>query len=445
MAAVDRETIEALPSDYAHAVLTHVGPDGYPVSVATDFRVEAGAVVLKPVAGGGLVPRAGETANVIFSHIRPQPGYGYDERRYVQLWGSVRPSTAGLGFEARRMQTWDEKKMPFFEYSERGVPRAHDYMRKLSEESGREVKPRLSRGWLFLRATRFPFLSATFVPVALGAAVAARHDSFSWVVALITFVGAAFIHLGLNVANDVFDTKSGADAANHNPTQFSGGSRVAIYGLMSVKQLSVMSAAFFLVGSLIGLWLAAFRGWGLLWIGLAGLFLAIFYTAPPLRLVHRGVGEIAVALGFGPVMLLGAYYAQTGQLSGEAWLASVPVAILIALVLYVNEIPDRRGDAAVGKRTLPVRLSKDAVIAGYVVAVAVAYLTILAGGIAGWLPRPALVALVTAPLAAKVARGMRAHYDSPYELMAYMGVGVNLHLFTGLLLIAGYVAAILIE
>ena len=90
-------------------------------------------------------------------------------------------------------------------------------------------------------------------------------------------------------------------------------------------------------------------------IGIAGIIVSLAYTAPPLKLVYRGFGEIAVAVGFGPLMVLGAYVVQTETLSWEALVASFPVAILIALVLYINEIPDRKGDSLAGKRTLPVR------------------------------------------------------------------------------------------
>src|SRR3712207_3683395 len=115
--------------------------------------------------------------------------------------------------------------MSFFELSERGVPQAKRYLERVSAETGRSVRPRLSFGWLFLRATRLPFLTATVVPILLGIAVAGLHDAFSWWLAALTVVGGAAIHLALNVANDVFDTVSGADEANVNPTQFSGGSR----------------------------------------------------------------------------------------------------------------------------------------------------------------------------------------------------------------------------
>jgi len=439
---VDRAMLERLDERFSHAVVVTVGDDGYPMSVATSFRVAGDSIELEPFIPA---PPAESDVSVVFSHIRPQPGSGYDERRYVQFWGPLRPGEGGARhvFVPARAQAWDEQDMPFFEFSERGVPQARRYMDDLSERTGRRVRPRLPAGWLFLRATRLPFLTATVIPVGLGIAIAGHDGAFSWWLAVLTLIGAMCVHLGLNVANDVFDTASGADAANLTPTQFSGGSRVVHYGLMRLSTLALLSAAFYAVAIGIGLFLAVDRGfWPLFWLGVAGVAISVFYTAPPLRLVHRGLGEICVALGFGPIMVLGAYYVQAQRFTWEALYASLPVAILIALILYVNEVPDRAGDAAAGKRTLPVRLSKDAVIAVYEWSSGIAFGLILVGGLSGLMVRPTLIAVATIPLAVQVVRGLRANYDNPYALMADMAVNIKLHLYTGLLLIAGYVVAI---
>jgi 1,4-dihydroxy-2-naphthoate polyprenyltransferase len=281
--------------------------------------------------------------------------------------------------------------------------------------------------------------------VLLGIAVAGWTNGFNWWVALLTLIGGACIHLGLNVANDVFDTRSGADAANVNPTQFSGGSRVVHYGLLSLREIALLSLGFYAVGITIGFVLAAARGWDLLWLGVAGALLSLFYTAPPLKLVHRGLGEIVVALGFGPIMTLGAYFVQAREYDLEPLLTAIPVGILIALVLYVNEVPDRPADAAAGKRTLPVRLSKEAVINGYAAAVALAFALIVVFAVAGWIVRPAIIALAAAPLAVPVYRALREFYDQPYALMPAMARNIQLHLATGVLLIAGYVIALIAD
>ena len=433
-----------LADRFEHAIVVSVGDDGYPLSVATGFRSdpERGVIELDRFEPA---PPTDREVEVVFSHIRPQPGVGYDERRYVQFWGHLTSGADATGFTfiPESNQGWDEEDVPFFEFSERNVPQALAYMDKLSAETGKPVRPKLSRGWLFLRATRLPFLSATVIPVGLGIAIAGNDGAFSWWLALLTLIGACCVQLGLNVANDVFDTMSGADAANVTPTQFSGGSRVVHYGLMSMRSLVALMIGFYAVAVGIGLFLAVDRGfWALFGIGLAGVLISVFYTAPPLRLVHRGLGEICVAIGFGPLMVLGAYYVQAQRFTWEALYASIPVGILIALVLYMNEVPDRAGDSAAGKRTLPVRWSKDRVIAGYASAGAAAFALIAVGAVSGLMVRPSLIALATIPMLPRVVRGLRANYDSPYQLMADMGTNIKLHAFTGLLLIVGYVIAI---
>jgi 1,4-dihydroxy-2-naphthoate octaprenyltransferase len=431
---------------YPFVVVSWIDDEGYPISVATDFQtdVSRGAVSLLEPAGGAVAIPTDRTVNVCGSHIRPKPGEGYDERRYVQMWGTAgRPVDGRVAFTPATAWGWDEAEMPFFEYSERSVPQSRRYLAKLSVEKGRTIRPRLALGWLILRTTRMPFLSATFVPVLLGMAIAARHGAFDWWLAVVTIVGAALAHLAINVSNDIFDTLSGADEANVNPTQFSGGSRVLLYDLVTLRQLVALAIALLGGAVAVGLYLVWVTGSStLLWIGIAGIVLGIGYTAPPVKLVYRGLGEIAVALGFGPVMLLGAYVVQTRTLSWEAVVASVPVAILVALILYVNEIPDRTGDAAAGKRTLPVRLPPAVVTNAYLIAAVISFAVIVAGAVGGLLPPFTLLALAAAPLVLRVYRGLRQYYTSPYALMAFMGVNVSLHLFVGLALLAGYAVAI---
>jgi 1,4-dihydroxy-2-naphthoate polyprenyltransferase len=432
---------------YPFAVLTWIDDAGYPVSVAVTAEVVPGARVATFEPPAGLAVPTDREVSLTGSHIRPQPGYGYDERRHVTIWGRAVETSSGLTLSVSSAWGWDEQELPFFEYSERSVGQSRRYFDALSAERGTPVKPRLSFGWLALRATRLPFLSATVVPVALGITIAAARGSFDLPTALLTIVGACFVQLGLNVANDVFDSRQGADEANVTPTRYSGGSRVIQYGLVSSRQMASLAIGFYLAAAVIGLVLLAVRGsLTLLVIGIGGFVVSIGYTAPPLKLVYRGLGEFAVALGFGPLMLLGAYVVQTGgALAWEPVVASIPVALLVALILYVNEIPDRRGDAHAGKGTLPTRLSREAVILGYDGAVIAAYGVLLGGVVLGVLPVPTLMVLLTAPLAKRVHDGLRPNYENPYGLMAVMAVNIQLHLFAGLLLVAAYVFVIVVQ
>jgi 1,4-dihydroxy-2-naphthoate octaprenyltransferase len=431
---------------YPFHVLSWVDAEGYPMSVAIGASINPGGRTATFVPPAGLSVPTDREISLTGSHIRPQPGYGYDQRRHVTVWGHAVRRGEVLVLTATSAWGWDEQELPFFEYSERSVGQSRRYFDALSTERGTPVKPRLSPGWLILRATRLPFLSATIVPVVLGIAIAAAHGAFDYVTAILTVIGASSAQLGLNVANDVFDSIQGADDANVTPTKYSGGSRVIQYGLVSFRRMAATAAVFYLAAAAIGILLLALRGSvALLTIGLVGLIVSLAYTAPPLKLVYRGLGEIAVAVGFGPLMLLGAYVVQTGgTLSWEPVVVSIPVALLVALILYVNEIPDRRGDAHAGKRTLPVRFGPDAVILGYDVTIAVAYATLVIGVALGVLPIPTLLALLTIPLAYRVHKGLRPNYDNPYGLMAVMAVNIQVHLLAGILLFAAYAMVLVV-
>jgi 1,4-dihydroxy-2-naphthoate octaprenyltransferase len=236
---------------FGHAVVSWIDDGGYPMSVATGFEADAAAGHVSLAKTSPPIPTDRELA-VVGSHINPTPG-GYDQRRYVELWGraaAVRGKR--LRFTPTRAWGWDESEVPFFEYSERSVPQSRRYLAALSEEKGRPIRPKLSLFWLALRTTRLPFLSATAVPVLLGIAIAASHGAFTWWTALLTLVGGSLAHLAINVTNDIFDTLSGADDANTTPTQFSGGSRVAIYDLVTIRQLTILAVALFAGAGVIG-------------------------------------------------------------------------------------------------------------------------------------------------------------------------------------------------
>jgi 1,4-dihydroxy-2-naphthoate octaprenyltransferase len=429
---------------FSHAILSFVGDDGYPVAVATGFRVADDVIAVEPVNLDEPSLGGENEIHLVFSHIHPQPGVGYDERNYVEFTGRLNTAGPAWTFIPASARGWSESDIPFMELCERALPQARRYLASLSDERGVEVKPKMSIGLRFFLATRLPFLTASLVPVALGIAAAATQHRFNLGLAALTLLGAVAVHLGLNVANDVFDATSGADDYNVNPTMFSGGSRVIQYGLVSLRQMIAISAVAYAVAIAIGLYLASVAGWGLLWLGLAGVLISFFYTAPPLRLVHHGLGEPATALGFGPIMVLGAYYVQTGHYALQPLVLSIPVALLVMLILYANEIPDRVADARAGKRTLVVRLSRKVVLQGYGVAAALAYLALVVGVVAGLLPWPTLAALLTIPLAVKTLRGLEQNYDDPYVLMGSLQNNVVLHFSTGILLVAGTLLSLLL-
>lgn len=299
-------------------------------------------------------------------------------------------------------------------------------------------QPKMPPMWVV--KTRAPFLVATLVPVVLGTALAwARTGAFNFWYFLLTLIGASALQVGTNMTNDYFDHKWGSDEVNKeyaNP--FTGGSRLIQMGLVKPEEMLWQGIGFFVLGGLIGLLLAFTRSWAVLWLGVIGVFCGYFYTAPPFRLARTGIGEPAVGLCFGPLMVLGAYIVQTRQPAWEPIIAAIPVSILIALVLWINEFQDMHADAAVGKNHLVVRLGRRRSAVVYGVLLAVTYLSILGGILLHNVTPFALAGLLTAPLAAQAYRIARVHYDHPRELTPANALTIRIHLTTGLLLGLGY-------
>lgn len=294
-----------------------------------------------------------------------------------------------------------------------------------------------------IRITRAPFFTATIVPVLLGTAVAWRQGAVDWGLFAAALIGAIAINAGFDMSNDYFDHRSGNDAANRNLTPFSGGSRTIQDGLLSPRAVLIASIAFYAVGIGIGLYLAATRGWPLLALGALGVFMAFFHNAPPFNLYKRfpGAGEIAVGIGCGPITVLGAYFVQTQRLSVEALVASVPIALLIMALLYINEFHDVEADRAVGKKTLPVVLGRERAVWGYAALLGTTYVAILAGVGARVLPLAVLFGLLPLPLAYRAVRGAFRHHSDTPKLIPVSASTIQIHLVTGLLLCVGYVTA----
>ncbi|MGH2592473.1 MAG: 1,4-dihydroxy-2-naphthoate octaprenyltransferase, partial [Anaerolineae bacterium] len=299
--------------------------------------------------------------------------------------------------------------------------------------------PQPSKMALFINAARLPFLTATAIPVLLGTAIAWKDGFLNLPWFLLTLAGVACFHIGTNVINDYFDFGSGADNVNLTPTPFGGGSRVIQRGLMAPQDVRNLAIVFYALGTAVGIVLVSLRGVEVLALGVAGFLAGFLYTAPPFRLAHRGLGELMVGLGFGPIIVVGTYFVQTGRWSAEAFYASLPVALLITAVLYINEFPDKPWDAKVGKWTLIVRLSSSAAINGYLAIVLAAYAVIVVGVIARVMPVATLLGLLTLPMAFRAFNTLRRHYAYPYRLIPANATTIFLHLLTGLLLFAGYV------
>ncbi len=287
---------------------------------------------------------------------------------------------------------------------------------------------------------RAPFLTATLVSIILGTAVAwARNNVFNLEYFLLALSGGTFLHLGTNVANDYFDHRSGNDEVNKEFVRpFSGGSRTIQLGLLTPKEVLSGALLFYTLATLIGLYLSWIRGPFVLVLGLIGLISGFFYTAPPLNWASKGIGEALVGVNFGALMTLGAYYVQAQNIALEPLVASIPVSLLIAAVLYINEFPDYLADKSIGKNTLVVRLGRTKAVFGYASIVLGAYLFILLSALVGVTPPYTLFAFITLPLAIESVRHASKFHSQSFSLVPANAMTIVIHLLTSLLISFGY-------
>lgn len=291
----------------------------------------------------------------------------------------------------------------------------------MSKAAAVPAEPSLERlGNPFLRyflATRPAFLTITLVGVLLGFATAWHAGApFDVEAAALSLFLAILAHAGVNVLNDYYDHLNGTDAANTDRLfPFTGGSRFIQNGVLSPGQTLAFGLALFLAVILGGVWLIGHSGAGLFWIGLAGLLIGWAYSAPPLKLNSRGLGEICVAAGF-LLVVAGADFVQRHGLDAMPWLAGLPYALAVTNILYINQFPDRSADLAAGKRHWVARLTPERAAGGYrlILLVAMAWLLglVLLGRLPGW----SLAALLALVPAAKAAAGLRRFAARPAEL-----------------------------
>ena len=294
-----------------------------------------------------------------------------------------------------------------------------------------------------IRVTRAPFFTAVIVPTLLGAAIAWQEGTLHLGYLFLTLVGIVCINAGMDMGNDYFDHLTGNDESNQELTPFSGGSRVIQEDVLSPKKVLMWSLLLYSIGIAVGLYLVVVRGWPLLPLGLAGVFLAFFHNAPPIRLysLGPGVGELATGIGCGPITVLGSYFVQTQRLNYEALWASIPVGLLITAVLYINEFPDCEADRSAGKKTVPVVLGRARAVWGYVALMVASYAVTLIGIALKVFPYTLLLAFLTLPMAYRGIKGaMRFHSNTP-ELVPTLAVTIQVHLAMGLLMCVGYALA----
>jgi 1,4-dihydroxy-2-naphthoate octaprenyltransferase len=275
-------------------------------------------------------------------------------------------------------------------------------------------------------AARLRTLPAAVAPVLVGTALAIEHGDFDGFAFAAALLGALFIQVGTNLSNDYSDARRGADTEDRL-----GPVRVTAGGLVPPKQVLRATYITFGLAVLCGIYLIVVAGWVILAIGAASIVAGVLYTGGPRPYGYEGLGELFVFLFFGLVAVCGSYYVQVQELPWQAFVASVPVGLIAAAILIVNNVRDLETDRRAGKRTLAVRLGRDRTRLLYAGMLAAAYLFlgVVWSGLCAWV----LLALASAPLAARLVGIVRTRTDGPSLNGALAGTGMLQLLFCVLL------------
>ena len=282
--------------------------------------------------------------------------------------------------------------------------------------------------WLAIRPNTLP---AAIAPVVAGLGAAVSGHPIAWGPALGCLAVALLLQIAANLANDLADFRSGADAGDRL-----GPVRVAAGGLVTPRSLAVATA--FVVGcaGLVGLYLVSVGGIVLLVVGALAIVAALLYTGGPWPYGYHGLGEVFVFAFFGLVAVGGTVYLQTGGLGALAILVSIAMGCLATAILVVNNLRDIDSDRRAGKRTLAVSLGRRFARLEYAALLGVAAAMPVAAWLAGLAGPTVLVALVAAPLAIPLLRDVFAEGD-PRRLNPVLKGTARLELAAAVLLAVG--------
>ncbi|MHC4606943.1 MAG: UbiA family prenyltransferase [Planctomycetota bacterium] len=281
---------------------------------------------------------------------------------------------------------------------------------------------------------RARFLLLSVMLVLISGAVALADGVFHGLHFGLAMAGVILAHAAVNLFNELSDHRTGIDDRTRR-TPFSGGTGTLQAGHLKPRAVWIAAIGTLAVALGIGVYLSWQSGWYLMAFIAAGGVASVFYTSHMARWM---IGEIAAGSCLGTFVVLGAYFAQAGTLTEEVIWISIPPGILTALLLLLNEFPDVEADRSGGRRHLVIVLGKRRAAVVYTIALAAAYLILVAGVLAGRFPWTVLLALLTLPLALKASITALKHHESFEKMVPALGANVMVVLGTDLLIAVGY-------
>ena len=292
------------------------------------------------------------------------------------------------------------------------------------------IRRRIGATWEIVRPFSF---TASSIPVLAAGALAVVDGRFSWLPFVAAFVGSVLLHSGTNVINEIYDVRKGIDSIT-SPRA----SHAIVKGRITERAAFVVAGTAFALAAAIGVYLIALRGVPILLLGILGLIAGWGYTAPPLQYKFKALGAPLVFLLMGPLMVLGAHFAITGQWSGDALVLSIPIGLLVTAILHGNEWRDISEDTRAGIVTLSSIVGRDWAHYGYIALVLGAYITLGLSVAFGLLPAATLLAILSLPFLAQVVRSAELGATGQARAIAMIDLQTaRLHLAFGGLLVLG--------
>ncbi len=289
---------------------------------------------------------------------------------------------------------------------------------------------------IWYQAARPRSLTATYVPIALGGVIALQDGNFNVLFFILALIGTLALQIGANLSNEYFDHVKGVEAEKTH-----GLGMILKQGYLTPRQVLIGAGVTFALGSLIGLFLVSQTGTLILWIGMAGVAVAVLYTAGPFALAYIGMGEIAVFIFMGPLIVLGTYYVLTEKTSDQAIIGALPIAFLVAAILHANNLRDLDADKVSGKRTLSVRFGRRFAQAEYVVLTLGGLVMTLILVLLRQIPATTLLTLILLPETLRLCR-IATTSENPKELHMVLVHTARLHRWFGAAYVVGWLISL---
>jgi len=287
---------------------------------------------------------------------------------------------------------------------------------------------------VWFRVIRVRFLLASVIAVSVGLALNwQQNSSIDLLDAILTFAGVMALHASVDLLNDFWDFKRGIDTKTKR-TKMSGGTGVLPEGLLKPSSVYRAGLGFLLIGSVIGSYFVVTDGI-IIGIILGFAILSIYFYST--KIVDSGLGEFFVAVK-GSMIVIGAYFIQSGQITIESILGGIVVGVLSSLVLFIASFPDHDADKSQGRKSLVIAVGKEKAAKLFWIFPLVSYFTIIIGVSANLFPLISLITFLTIPLMIKSGLGLRKNFDSIENLVPFMSSTLMFSRITGALFVVSF-------